>query len=140
MPAGSSCPQVIDSEPFKCRSAKDCQMAAEMKARASDLILIRDALSLIKNKSENSRRLSTIRDLVLSRAFSPNLCAGLISAQHLDACRLIDGGEPRGKHTQVHQSPRTDCRRKRLRWYHARFDWFSTMHHNQRTKRKATAS
>ena len=70
---------LLTAEPFKCRSAKDCQMAAEMKARASDLILIRDALSLIKNKPENSRRLSTIRDLVRlpKREITEAMCRSL---------------------------------------------------------------
>ncbi len=38
--------------------------------------------------------------------------AGFIRAQHLDACRFIHGGEPRGKDAQMCQSPRAERRRK----------------------------
>ena len=38
--------------------------------------------------------------------------AGLIRAQHVDACRFIHGGEPRRKDVQLCQSPRAERRRK----------------------------
>ncbi len=38
--------------------------------------------------------------------------ACLIRAQHVDACRFIHGGEPRGKDAQMRQSPRAERRRK----------------------------
>src|ERR1022692_238905 len=38
--------------------------------------------------------------------------AGLIRAQHVDACRFIHGREPRRKDAQLRQSPCAECRRK----------------------------